>query len=259
MNILNNLQEAFEYISLFNGVTLSLEERLKLEISLNELKLNIKSEEIFFWGKILGVDKDYYIAMAIFYKNQKKFPKKLFYFCTSNSFVFSLLPEILDYHIEHAFKSNTYFIGNPETILKKFNNEEIEIDINENEFESIYKKSNLKKNFTEADRLSYVVRHIEFDCSIIPVGSYKMIPLGEIRVNDNFRGLNENELTDLKNYLHFRPALTKEKVDLINRGEAVLEFNFLDDLSQDNKKSKENMYFICNYLLYLFRLLVIDY
>ena len=33
------------------------------------------------------------------YKNSNNFPKKVFYFCSSNTFVFSLLPEVLDYHI----------------------------------------------------------------------------------------------------------------------------------------------------------------
>lgn len=34
----------------------------------------------------------------------------------------------------------------------------------------------LKKNLNELNRLSVVVRAIENDCQIIPVGSYKMSP-----------------------------------------------------------------------------------
>lgn len=236
MNIQNNFDESLDFISLFNGVTLNLEERLKLEISLNDLQMNIQSEEILFWGKIIGVEKDYYIAVALFYKEKSEFPRKVFYFCSSTTYVFSLLPEVQDYHIKLAANCNTYFIGNPETILE-YIQEDVE-SFNPNSFEDIYKKASVKKNFTEADRLSYVVRNIEFDCSIVPVGAYKMIPIGEIRPNDNFSGLKEEELESLRSYMHFRPALTEDKKELIKRGESILNFNFLDDLSQDTQKSK---------------------
>jgi radial spoke head protein 9 len=234
MNIHNNLDESLEYISLFNGQTINLEERLKLEIGLNDLKMNIKSEDIFFWGKIVGIEKDYYIAMAVFYKNQLCFPKKVFYFCSSNSFIFSLLPEVQDYHIKLAAQINTYFMGNPETIIE-YMNTDVE-NFNPNNFDDIYRQSQVKKNFTEADRLAYVVRNIEFECSIVPEGAYKMLPIGEIRVNDNFRGLNEDKLEAFRSYLHFRPPITEDKNDLIKRGEGILNFNFLDDLSQEKKK-----------------------
>ena len=138
MNIHSNLEESLDYIALFNGISLNLEERLKLEIALNDLQLNIQSEEIFFWGKIIGVEKDYYIAMAIFYKNSNNFPKKVFYFCSSNTFVFSLLPEVLDYHINTTHKLNCYFIGNPETILEYHAEEDSSAVIISNDFSEIY-------------------------------------------------------------------------------------------------------------------------
>lgn len=239
MNIFNNLEESLNYIALFNGVTINLEERLKLEISLADLQQNIKSDEIYFWGKIIGVEKDYYIAMAVYYKGKNYFPKKVLYFCTSNTFVFSLMPEVVEYHINSVSKINTYFVGNPETILEFFKNDESELSApSSNGFEDIYKKANLKKNLTEADRLSYVVRNIEFDCSVVPMGAFKMIPIGELRPNDNFKGLDEQQLCSLANYFHFRPPITEEKIETIKRGDAILNFNFLDDLSQDKKKSK---------------------
>lgn len=249
MNIHNDIDDSLNYIALFNGTTLNLEERLKLEIALDELQRSVKSEEIFFWGKIIGVEKDYYIAMAVFYKDCQEFPKKVFYFCSSNSFVFSLLPQILDYHISIASKINSYFIGNPETIIEYLR--EDDHYVNPNNFDDIYKKAKQKKNFTESDRLAYVVRNIEFDCSIVPEGSYKMIPSREIRPNDNFNGLNEEKLTQLRSYLHFRPPISSEKIELIKREEAILDFNFLDDLSQENKKSKKIMNLIVNYVINL--------
>jgi radial spoke head protein 9 len=46
------------------------------------------------------------------------------------------------------------------------------------------------KNFTELDRLAYVVRSIENDCSVLPVGAVKLTPTHELRYNDSFRGLS---------------------------------------------------------------------
>ena len=44
---------------------------------------------------------------------------------------------------------------------------------------------------TETDRLSYVVRTIDHDTSVVPVGAYKMLPINELRRNDLFEGFNE--------------------------------------------------------------------
>jgi radial spoke head protein 9 len=45
------------------------------------------------------------------------------------------------------------------------------------------------KNFTELDRLAYVVRSIENDCAVAPVGAFKLTPTHELRYNDSFRGI----------------------------------------------------------------------
>ena len=81
MNINDDLENKMKYISDFNGVSLNIEERFKLEIALNNLYMNIRSDEMWFWGKIVGIEKDYYVAVAIYYREQHIFPKKKFYFC----------------------------------------------------------------------------------------------------------------------------------------------------------------------------------
>ena len=252
MNIKNDIDESFETISLLNGLTLNMEESLKLKIALNELYKNINAEEIFFWGKIIGVERDYYVAMAMFFK-EKQFPTKVFYFASSNNMVFSLLPDVKDYHVKSLFALNTYFIGVPETILEYYNTENASDVLNKNinlsfdksennEFGEIYSRLNKPKNLTEVDRLSYVVRYIEYECSVVPKGSVKYTPLNEMRLNDNFHGLSEKEIGDLNNYLLLRPPQTKEKKELIKRGEAILDFGFLDNVLEQNK-SNDNIIF----------------
>ena len=127
MNIHDDLEGNLKYISKFNGVSLNIEERFKLEIALNNLHMNIKSDEMWLWGKIIGIEKDYYVAVAIFFKEYNLIPKKKFFFCNSSNYFFSELPEVMEYHIKDALKFNTYFIGNPDVILENYdegNNDE---------------------------------------------------------------------------------------------------------------------------------------
>ena len=232
MNIENGLEEPMKEISSFNGVCLSLVERLKLESTLDQLKSDIKCDEMQFWGIIYGSEKDYYIAKALYYKNYPLFPKKKYYFCNSSNFIFSELPSLNPHQLPNFHKYNTYFIGNPDIILEKYEvekNNNLDDELTEGNFKPLTRK----KNMTETDRLSYVVRAIDRDTSVVPVGGYKMLPINEIRRNDLFEGINSEDLGKIEKYLHFRPVENQEKIDKINMGKAVFDFDFLDSLSDD--------------------------
>ena len=233
MLIDTGIDEHMKSISAFNCVSISIEEQIKLKTTLDQLKCDIKAEEMLFWGKILGAEKDYYIALAIYYKGFK-FPKKKFYFCSSSTFSFSELPEIQSHHLIEFSKFNTYFIGNPDVILEKFSDNK-NININE-QIGDIFKPNLKLKNLTESDRLSFVVRTIEHDTSIVPLGGFKMLPINEIRRNDLFEGLSSDELDKIENYFHFRKIESQNKRDMIDMGKAVFDFSFLDSLSDDNLK-----------------------
>jgi len=56
------------------------------------------------------------------------------------------------------------------------------------------------KNFTELDRLAFVVRAIENDCALAPVGAFKLTPTHELRYNDSFKGLSLADVGKLHNY-----------------------------------------------------------
>ena len=231
MNIEQGLEEHMKEISAVNGVCLSLEERIKLLTVLDQLKSDIKCDEILFWGKILGAEKDYYISKAIYYKGFQNFPKKKYFFCSSTNFIFSELPDIQLHHIDNFYKFNTYFIGNPDIILEKY-----ESDQNRNLDEVIgdtFKPKLKRKNMTETDRLSFVVRTIDHDTSVVPVGGFKMLPINELRRNDLFEGLSSEDLDKKEKYVHFRPVENQEKKDKISMGKAVFDFDFLDSIADD--------------------------
>jgi radial spoke head protein 9 len=232
MNIEGGLEEKMKYISSVNGICISIEERIKLETLLDQLKSEIKCDEMLFWGKIIGVEKDYYIAVAYYFKNFK-FPKKVFYFCSSSTFIFSELSPIQPYHLNSFSKYNTYFIGNPNIILEKYDTNNSELF---NEVGDQFKPQIKKKNLTESDRLSFVVRSIEHDTSIIPIGGFKILPSNELRRNDLFEGLSNNEIDKLEKYAHFRPVENQVKKDKIAMNKAVFDFDFLDTLNDEPVK-----------------------
>jgi radial spoke head protein 9 len=232
MNIEQGLEENMREISAANGVCLSLIEKLKLETTLDQLKSDIKCDEMQFWGIIYGVEKDYYIAKALYYKGNPEFPKKKYYFCSSSNFIFSQLPDIQAHHIQNFHKFNTYFIGNPDIILEKYdseNNSNLDDELSGDTFKPKIKK----KNMTETDRLSFVVRAIDRDCSVVPVGGFKMLPINELRRNDLFEGLNSEDLDKKEKYVHFRPVENQEKKDKIAMGKAIFDFEFLDSIVDD--------------------------
>ena len=232
MNIENGLEDPMKEISSFNGVCLSLVERLKLETVLDQLKSDIKCDEMQFWGIIYGSEKDYYIAKALYYKGYPYFPKKKYYFCSSSNFIFSELPSVYPHHIPDFHKFNTYFIGNPDIILEKYDSEKIN-NLDDEMVGDNFKPKTKKKNMTETDRLSYVVRAIDRDTSVAPVGGFKMMPINELRRNDLFEGLNSEDLDKKEKYVHFRPVENQEKKDKIDMGKAVLDFEFLDSIVDD--------------------------
>lgn len=64
------------------------------------------------------------------------------------------------------------------------------------------------KNFTELDRLAYTVRAIETDCSLVPIGAFKLTPSHELRYNDTFCGLNMTDANRIECYQHFTAPRT---------------------------------------------------
>ena len=67
--------EDTSYFSLA-GFTLNVEERAVLSASLQAKKDQEKLESITFWGKVLGINKDYLIAQAV---GKSFFDRKFYY------------------------------------------------------------------------------------------------------------------------------------------------------------------------------------
>lgn len=55
--------EQLKYIQQ-SGSTLGIEERMQLECALHNLQSSMCFETLYFWGKINGIETDYYIAVG---------------------------------------------------------------------------------------------------------------------------------------------------------------------------------------------------
>lgn len=72
-----------------------------------------------FWGKLTGLNADYYVAMGLVYTGRYEFPEKRFYYATSNDYVFRAFPALNDQHKDIINDIKTMLTGNPKLIHKK--------------------------------------------------------------------------------------------------------------------------------------------
>lgn len=77
----------------------------------------------------------------------------------------------------------------------------------------------MPKNFTELDRLAYVVRSIDNDCTLTPVGALKLTPTHEIRYNDRLAILFSFQSALLYNFLYIH-------INILNQNK-TLSFYFI--------------------------------
>lgn len=206
-------------------------------------------EELRFWGRVGGTQKDYFVAIGITYSGKYEFPSKRFYFATSADFVFGPFPEINSQHGTKYDELTGPFTGNPDHVIVKVVEDKEEEEVKEVEEvkerdpledteEEDPNKDFVARNLIEADRLHYTVLAIENDCSIVPHGSYRLTERHEVARNVAFRGLPQDKTFSLDSYMHFRNVQSAEKARLLTEADAVFQGNFLDDITCDLPKGQ---------------------
>jgi radial spoke head protein 9 len=182
---------------------------------------------------------DYYVAMGVNYLGHQEFAKKTFFWCTGDNMNFSELPPSLRHTCQAVLDQvQSVFTGEFDKTVVEANgiSQFAYID------KDVLAKTKLPaRGITELDRLSYVVHQIENDCHIVPVGSFKKIPLKETRKNEAFRGLKANEISNISNYTHFRVPQHKKKVDLNFGNECIYNNDFLDNASESQPHGQWNV------------------
>lgn len=189
-----------------------------------------------------GVVNDYYVAVGLKYIGVSDFPTKRFFWCSgATQWAFAELPKPFVQLGKGLFERiSTFFTGEFDRVLVDRSGKVDQSDYSLGDDVTVDSGSlelpEGKKGITELDRLSYLVFAIEKECQAVPLGSFKYLPIHEVRRNEGFKGLRGPAAFKLENYVHFRAVLSKEKRDLIDRDDGIFNPNFLDTLASDPLK-----------------------
>lgn len=214
-----------------NGCTLSIEERTRLDLAIEVLRNDLPAHagELFFWGKIRGTIRDYFI---VFYYGRSRpetasaVPPKHHFWCSSTNFTFSKLAVPSEEACQKLGNLTNLFSGEFDSVLVESNDAPQVIDAAAGIILP-------PKHLTEMDRLAVVVKQIDEQCSCVPKGSFKCTPTKNVCANEGFRGLNVEDSCNLSNWQHLRAIKLEKNKNLAARDEQVYNDEFLDDLECD--------------------------
>ncbi|XP_031437919.1 radial spoke head protein 9 homolog [Clupea harengus] len=215
------------------GLTLSSEQKAALKTSLIILQKNYKFQRVLFWGKILGITGDYFIAQGV--TDDEMRDKKTLY--SLNCMDWNLLPPPTDEMTAYVnIAAIGRFIGDPSheyeyTETRRFG------EGDEAQEEDIMIK------VTEEKRLATTVARIDQEVSVVPRGAYIKNPHGTVQKNRSFEGLSFGEAGKLSNYLHFSEPKQPRKLSILVTAESDPCKDFLDRLSEDLPKGSWSIQF----------------
>ncbi|KAK3518177.1 hypothetical protein QTP70_033873 [Hemibagrus guttatus] len=216
-----------------NGLTLSSEQRAALHTSLIMLKRNYKFHRVLFWGKILGIKNDYFIAQGVG-EDEMKDRKCLYSF---NCMDWHLLPHATEALTEEvALVAKGRFIGEPSHTY-----EHTEIRHRGEGDDAVEEEVMVK--VSEEKRLAVTVFAIDKEVAVVPRGAYIQSPHGIVQTNRSFEGLNPTEAAKLNNYLHFTDPKNLKKKSILEMADLNPSIDFLDPLSDDIPKGSWSLQF----------------
>ncbi|KAJ3409980.1 hypothetical protein CcCBS67573_g00358 [Chytriomyces confervae] len=202
------------------GVTLNAQERAVMQTSLRVKAEAEKLEHLSFWGKILGIQKDYMIAQA---SGSNLFDRKFFYSVDLTNWL--QLPEVTPEDMLMIDKINKKFTGDPS----------FEYTLVTEETEGEEKAKGQSVN--EEKRLSGVIQLMNYEVQIVPRGAYYRDGSLTLQLNPMFKGLQQSELGELTNYCHFREGFNINKKTVLERATNFDEtIDIFDSVSGDEPR-----------------------
>ncbi|XP_036943086.1 radial spoke head protein 9 homolog [Acanthopagrus latus] len=218
----NTLYYSWELVA-GSGQTLSLEQRVALQTSLVILQKNYKFSRVLFWGKILGIKEDYFIAQGRG-EDEMQDKKNLY---SLNCIDWFLLPTTTDSMIQEvSTAAKGRFIGDPSHMY-----EHVELRRQgESDEETVVIK------VREESRLAVTVQQIDEEVSVVPRGAFIKSSHGLVKINRSFGGLSDSEAMKLDNYLHFSEPKNLKKRSILEKGDLNPAIDFLDVLTDDIPK-----------------------
>lgn len=204
------------------GHVISTEESLILYNSLLLLQNENHFRRIYFWGKIFGADKDYYIAYGYI---KDALTGRIYYYST-NCTDWGLLPQPTDKGKTLTPLCTTKFQGDPALVI------DVLLEKDETSVGEILEKPEVRK-LKEEDRLSATIHFINHEAVAVPRGALFRRPDGVVVENLTFEGLTALEAQEITSYLHYRTPVNKWNTNLLTRNDYNYAIDFLDTLDCD--------------------------
>ncbi|CAG5928155.1 unnamed protein product [Menidia menidia] len=228
----NSLYYSLELVA-GSGNVLSVEQRAAMQTSMVILKKNYKFERVLFWGKILGIKGEYFIAQGRG-EDEMKDRKNLYSF---NCVDWLLLPPATDSLIEEVAKAaKGRFMGDPSYVYEQTVQSEGEREAGAQEAVS---------KVSEENRLAVTVHLIDEEVSVVPRGAFIKNPHGLVQINRSFGGLSDSEARKLNNFMHFTEPKNVKRKPIPEMGESTPAIDFLEVLSDDIPKGSWSLQFEC--------------
>ncbi|XP_062503078.1 radial spoke head protein 9 homolog [Corticium candelabrum] len=206
-----------------SGVILSTEQKASLKNSLLLLKNREKFRRVELWGRIVGIQGEYFIAQG--FGVEQLMEKKYHYSVDCRKW--AQLPKLDDAARARALKVEGRFMGDA-----AYEAEYIEPPVNNSDPNASGQTVVVK----EEERLVAVVEAISHDVAVVPRGTYAKDPDGIVIQNRSFRGLSLAAASNLSSYLHFRAAEELEKKTIIQKANLDKSIDFLDSIEHDIPK-----------------------
>ncbi|CAF1373499.1 unnamed protein product [Adineta ricciae] len=210
----------------FSGIAFSPEQRASLQTSLIILKEQYKFKTIHFWGKILGINDDYFIVQG----RQKDELRHRQFLYSKDCINWNMLNPPSKEAKELVDVCQGRFTGDPSNDFEVVKYEITDEDTEDENIEEI------KTTLREEDRLAASLWRIEQDALIVPYTAYILQPNGDVQRNRTFEGLTIAESTKLSNYYHFCEPVHLPKKSLVQRSTLEKSLQFLDPIDEDVPK-----------------------
>ncbi|KAJ3218245.1 Radial spoke head protein 9 [Dinochytrium kinnereticum] len=204
------------------GFILNTEERTVLSTS---LKLKAQAERltggIYLWGKILGINRDYYIAQA---------PMDDLFARNVDMASWLQLPEVTPEDMDMIEKIKGRFTGDL-AFEYSFGEE------NEAEEKPEGAPVEPKKTINEERRLAGTIALMNYEAEIVPRGAYYRDATHKLSLNPMFKGLDQIDLGQLTSYFHFREGFDINLKTLAERASGFEEtIDIFETIAKDEPR-----------------------
>ncbi|XP_023480768.1 radial spoke head protein 9 homolog isoform X4 [Equus caballus] len=210
-----------------SGQGLSPDRRASLLTSLMLVKRDYRYDRVLFWGRILGLVADYYIAQGL--SEDQLAPRKTLY--SLNCMEWSLLPPATDEMMVQTSVVKGRFTGDPSHEYEHTELQKV------NDGEKVFEEE-VVVQIKEETRLVSIIDQIDKAVSVIPRGALFKTPFGPVHVNRTFEGLSLSQAKKLSSYFHFREPVELKNKTLLEKADLDPSLDFLDSLEHDIPKVK---------------------